>query len=200
VEYSIRIRYQAQGNCPLEGSHDDELTEPYWVSWLENRPTLEVKRPEGVTIFDGSVDYVGEHDFFRIVEVMYVIENESTTSPMTIERIHAENLVNLRSVNVEPAGPIEIGPGETRTIKITFQVLVVEPYSFDLLWEHDASNQSLYQFVILGDANLNLYGYPVEPWMYDFITNLINSGIFLKYPYLVLVFTRNIESMDVILN
>ncbi|MCK4801594.1 MAG: hypothetical protein KAS84_06360, partial [Anaerolineales bacterium] len=200
VEYSIRIRYQAQGNCPLEGSHDAELTEPYWVSWLENRPTLEVKRPEGVTIFDGSVDYVGEHDFFRIVEVMYVIENESTTSPMTIERIHAENLVNLRSVNVEPAGPIEIGPGEMQTIKITFQVLVVKPYSFDLLWEHDASNQSPYQFVILGDANLNLYGYPIEPWMYDFIINLINSEIFLKFPHLVLVFTRNFESMDVILN
>jgi len=115
-----------------------------------------VKRPEGVSIFDGTVDYIGEHDFFRFVEVTYLIENNTAATIMEIENITAENLVNLRNVTVEPAAPFEIGPGERKTIVVSFQVLALEPYSFDLLWEHNASNPSPYQFEILGDANLNL--------------------------------------------
>jgi hypothetical protein len=111
---------------------------------------------------------------------------------MRIDRISSENLVNLRSVTIDPAGPIEIGPGEQQTIKISFQVLVLEPYSFDLSWEHDASNPSPYRLTVQGDAKLNLGEYSVSQRMYDFIVKVINTGIFIKYPNLVLVFTRDL--------
>jgi len=186
MEYTIRARYQAQGNCPLAGAHDAELSETYRISWQEHKPVLEVKRPEGVSIFDGAVDYVGEHDFFRFVEVTYVIENEPNNTPMRIERIYAENLVNLRNVTVEPFGPFDIGPGETKTIIISFQVLMLEPFSFDLLWEHDASNHSPYQFEIMGDANLNLGDIPLDSWMYDYVESLIRKEFFLNVAQWVL--------------
>ncbi len=189
-EYMIQSRYQADGNCPLVGDHDAELSEIYLISWMEHQPVLEVKRPEGVTIFDGSVDYVGEHDFYRVVEVTYVIENGPDNAPMTIEEIFPENMVNLKSVTVDPSGPIVVGPGESQTIMVSFQVLMLEPYSFDLVLVHYASNGSPYKFTVQGDANLNLGDYEIKPRWYDFIVRVINSGIFLRYPHLVLWFTR----------
>lgn len=185
-DYTIQAIYQAEGTCPIVGDHDAELSEVYRVSWWEERPVLEVKRPLGVSIFDGAVDYIGEHDFFRFVEVTYVIKNETAASLMNIENIYAENLVNLRNVTAEPAGPFEIGPGETKTIIISFQILTLEPYSFDLLWEHDASNPSPYQFVIQGDANLYLGDTPVDSWLYDYVESLISEEFFLNAPQWVL--------------
>jgi hypothetical protein len=190
LDYLITGKYQAEGSCPLSGRHDAELSEPYQVSWKEHKPLLEVKRPEGVTIFNGGVDFVGEHDFYRMVEVTYLVKNDPENAFMTIEKITAENLVNLRGVTIEPSGPIVIDPGEEQTIKVSFQVLKVEPYSFDLVWDHDASNDSPYTFSVQGDAALDLGDYTVSDRMYDFIIRFINTGIFLKYPHLVELFTR----------
>ena len=189
-DYLITAQYQAEGNCPLHGSPDAELSQSYQVSWREHKPILEVKRPEGVSIFDGSVDYVGEHDFYRMVEVTYVIKNGPENSFMTIEEISAENLVNLRNVKIEPSRPIVVDPGEEQAIKVSFQVLILEPYSFDLVWEHDADNESPYTFTIQGDAALNLGDYEVSERWYNFIVKVINTGIFLRYPHLVEMFTR----------
>ena len=186
VDYTIQARYQVEGICPIAGDHDAELSEGYQVSWQDKPLVLEVKRPEGVSIFDGTVDYIGEHDFFRFVEVTYVIENNTTATIMEIENITAENLVNLRNVTVEPAGPFEIGPGEGKTIVVSFQVLVLEPYSFDLLWEHNASNPSPYKFEILGDANLYLGDITEDSWLYDYVISLIEKEFFLNVPQWVL--------------
>jgi hypothetical protein len=190
VDYLITAQYQAEGSCPFSGLADTDLSQSYQVSWREHKPILEVKRPEGVTIFDGSVDYIGEHDFYRMVEVTYVIKNEPENTFMTIEKISAENLVNLNNVNIEPSGPIVIDPGEEQAVKISFQVLILEPYSFDLVWDHDADNKSPYAFSIQGDAALNLADYEVSERMENFIIRVINTGIFLRYPHLVELFTR----------
>jgi len=186
VDYTIQARYQVEGICPIAGDQDAELSQGYQVSWQDKSLVLEVKRPEGVSIFDGTVDYIGEHDFFRFVEVTYLIENNSAATIMEIENITAENLVNLRNVSVEPAGSFEIGPGEGKTIVVSFQVLVTEPYSFDLLWEHNASNPSPYQFEILGDANLYLGDITEDSWLYDYVISLIEKEFFLNVPQWVL--------------
>jgi hypothetical protein len=190
VDYLIAGQYQAEGNCPISGQPDAELTEMYQVSWKEHRPVLEVKRPEGVSVFENSVDYVGEHDFYRVVEVTYVIKNAPENTFMTIEKIIPEKLINLRDVKVEPSGQIVVDPGEEQIVKVSFQVLKLEPYSFDLKWEHDASNNSPYSFTIQGDAALNLEGYKVSERMHKFIIRVINTGIFLRYPHLIELFTR----------
>ena len=190
VDYQITAQYQAEGNCPLIGSPDAELSQSYQVSWREHKPILEVKRPEGVSIFAGSVDYVGEHDFYRMVEVTYVIKNKPENTFLTIDKISFENLVNLRDVKIEPSGQIVIDPGEEQTVKVSFQVLILEPYSFDLVWEHDAENESPYTFTIQGDAALNLGDYEVSERVRDFLIRVINTGIFIRYPHLVELFTR----------
>ena len=125
-----------------------------------------------------------------MVEVTYVINNEPENAFMTIDKISAENLVNLRNVKIEPSGPIVIDPGEEETVKISFQVLILEPYSFDLIWDHDAENESPYTFSIQGDTALNLGDYEVSERMQNFIIRVINTGIFLRYPHLVELFTR----------
>lgn len=181
-EYLIRAQYQADAGCPLNGTPDAELTELYQIQWQILNPILIVNRPEGVTIFDGAVDYVGEHDFFRFVEVTYLIENDADASPLIVNNIQVENLENLREVLIEPELPFELEPGESQLVKINFQVLMLEPFSFDLVWEHNGSNPSPYQTSIQGDAKLNLGEVPVESWLYRFLDNLIRSGFFLKLP------------------
>ena len=168
----------------LAGQPDAVVTESYHVKWKTYQPELIVNRPEGVTIFDGAVDYIGVHDFFRFVEVTYVIDNQNNVAPLVIENIQPENLANLREVIIEPAGVIEIQPGESQAIKITFQVLTLEPYSFDLIWYHNGSNPAPYITGIMGDSNLNLGDTPVDSWLYRFIESLIRTGFFLKLPAL----------------
>jgi hypothetical protein len=183
VMYDIQARYQANGACPLEGDVHAELSESYQVSWLVDDPVLVVNRPEGVTIFDGAVDYVGEHEFFRFVEVTYVIENDADAAPLIIDDIEPQNLTNLREVLFEPALPIIVGPGEAVEVKINFQILMLEPFSFDLVWDHTGANASPYQMSIEGTSILNLgEGVPEQSWLHGFIESLIQSGFFLKLP------------------
>ena len=190
LDYEINVAYQAQGACPLEGQPDAVASESYHVNWKTHQPELIVNRPEGVTIFDGAVDYIGAHDFFRYVEVTYVIDNQTNAGPLVIDSIQPENLVNLREVIIEPAGEIEIQPGESQTIKISFQVLTLEPYSFDLIWNHNGSNTTPYITGIMGDSNLNLGDIPVDAWLYRFLESLIRSGFFMKLPVLGLFLLR----------
>lgn len=190
LDYEINVAYQAQGACPLEGQPDAVISESYHVNWKTYQPELIVNRPEGVTIFDGAVDYIGRHDFFRFVEVTYVIDNQSNAGPLIIDSIEPENLVNLREVLIEPAGVIEIQPGESQAIKISFQVLTLEPYSFDLIWYHNGSNPAPYLTGIMGDSNLNLGDTPVDSWLYRFVESLIRTGFFLKLPILGLFLIR----------
>ncbi len=190
LEYEISVAYQALGDCPLEGQPDAVITDSYRVNWKTYQPELIVNRPEGVTIFDGAVDYIGNHDFFRYVEVTYLIENKNNVSPLVIDSIVPENMINLREVIIEPAGVIEIQPGGSQTIKISFQVLTLEPYSFDLIWYHNGSNSSPYITGIMGDSNLNLGDTPVDSWLYRFIESLIQTGFFLKLPALGILLLR----------
>jgi hypothetical protein len=184
VDYEIDVAYQALGECPMENYPDAHISDVYQVNWKTHQPELVVNRPEGVTIFDGAVDYVGTHDFFRFVEVTYKIENGSNAGPLAIDSIVPENLVNLREVIIEPAGVIEILPGESQLIKVTFQVLTLEPYSFDLVWNHNGSNAAPYVTGIMGDSSLNLGETPLDSWLYRFIESHIKSGFFLKLPVL----------------
>jgi hypothetical protein len=183
VIYQIQLRYHAGDSCPTDGEPDAELMENYQVYWQTHKPVLIVNRPEGVTIFDGAVDYVGEHDFFRFVEVTYVIENKDDSAPLVIDNILADNLENLREVLIDPIGPIVIAPGESQEIKINFQILMLEPFSFDLIWEHNGSNSNPYITSIEGTSRLYLGdGVPEQSWLYRFVESLIRSGFFLKIP------------------
>jgi GH25 family lysozyme M1 (1,4-beta-N-acetylmuramidase) len=184
LDYEIVVAYQALGDCPLEGQPDAVITDSYQVNWKTYQPELIVNRPEGVTIFDGAEDYIGAHDFFRFVEVTYVIENRNNVAPLVIDSIDPENLLNLREVIIEPAGVIEIQPGGSQTIKINFQVLTLEPYSFDLVWYHNGSNSSPHITGIMGESVLNLGDTPLDSWLYRFIESLIRTGFFLKLPAL----------------
>jgi len=185
VMYQIQLGYHAGDSCPTVNQPDAVLTENYQVSWLIHKPVLIVNRPEGVTIFDGAVDFVGEHEFFRFVEVTYLIENYNESAPLVIDNIQAINLENLREVLIDPVGDIEIGPGESQEIKINFQVLMLEPFSFDLVWNHNGSNANPYTTSIEGTSKLFLGdGVPEQSWLYRFVDSLIRSGFFLKIPAL----------------
>jgi len=190
ANYDLDVAYQALGSCPLEGAVDGEYHESYQVNWMTHQPELIVNRPEGVTIFAGAVDYIGVHDFFRFVEVTYLITNGNDAEPLVITDIVPENLENLREVLVSPEGPIEIQPGESQEIKISFQVLTLDPYSFDLVWNHNGSNPSPYVTGIMGNSNLNLGDAPTDSWLYRFLESLIRSGFFLKLPIFGLIVLR----------
>ncbi len=183
VMYQIQLGYHAGDSCPTVNQPNAVLAENYQVSWQIHKPVLIVNRPEGVTIFDGAVDFVGEHEFFRFVEVTYVIENNNESAPLVIDNIQAINLENLREVLIDPVGVIEIGPGESQEIKINFQVLMLEPFSFDLVWSHNGSNANPYTTGIEGTSKLYLGdGVPEQSWLYNFVDSLIRSGFFLKIP------------------
>ena len=183
VMYRIQLGYYAGDHCPTADQPDAVLVENYQVSWQVLKPVLVVNRPEGVTIFDGDVDFIGEHDFFRFVEVTYVIENNSASAPLVIDSIQAENLENIREVLIDPVGPIEILPGEYQKIVINFQILMLKPFSFDLVWDHNGSNADPYTTSIEGTSNLDLGdGVPDESWLFRFVEYLIKSGLFLKIP------------------
>jgi hypothetical protein len=183
VMYQIQLGYHAGDSCPTVNQPDAVLAENYQVSWQIHKPVLIVNRPEGVTIFDGAVDSVSEHEFFRFVEVTYVIENNNESAPLVIDNIQAVNLENLREVIIDPVGVIEIGPGESQVIKINFQVLMLEPFSFDLVWNHNGSNANPYTTSIEGTSILYLGdGVPEQSWLYRFVDSVIRSGFFLKIP------------------
>lgn len=186
-EYDILARYRMQGECPLGSTQDAELAVGYQVSWQEESPVLEVKRPEGVSIFAGEVDYVGTHDFFGFVEVTYVVENHSRTTPVQVENLFAENLVNLLRVRVSPSGPFEIGAGEQETVKVLFLVLSLDSYSFDLVLEHDGDTPQPYVITVLGDGRLNLGDeYTPDSWVYNKVLAMIDDGFFLRLPDYIL--------------
>ena len=185
VMYRIQLGYHAGDSCPTSDQPDAQIVENYQVSWQIHQPVLVVNRPEGVTIFDGEVDFVGEHDFFRFVEVTYVIENNDESALLVIDNIQVENMENLREVLIDPVGPIEIAPGESQEIKINFQILMLEPFSFDLVWDHNGSNANPYTTGIQGTSKLYLGdGVPDQSWLFRFVDSLIRSGFFLKIPAL----------------
>ncbi|MCD6425888.1 MAG: hypothetical protein J7L35_10350, partial [Anaerolineales bacterium] len=185
VMYRIQLGYHAGESCPTTDHPDAVIVENYQVSWQIHKPVLIVNRPEGVTIFDGAVDFVDEHEFFRFVEVTYVIENNSESALLVIDNIQAENLENLREVLIDPAGSIEIAPGESQEIKVNFQILMLEPFSFDLVWDHNGSNADPYTTSIEGTSKLYLGdGVPEQSWLFRFVDSLIRSGFFLKIPAL----------------
>ncbi len=185
-KYVIQARYQVGGECPPGEGQDATLTENYQITWQEEPPVLDVKRPEGVTIVDGTMDYIGQHDWFDFVEVTYVLENESRTTPMEVKDIYAENLSNLKRVKVTPSGPFRLGPGEERTVKVLFLVLTVDPYAFDLVFEHNGPNGGPYEFAVHGEANLNVEKYTTDPRAQMYIKRLVDQSFFLQIPDFVL--------------
>lgn len=183
-EYAIQARYQVRGECPLGEGQDATLTENIKINWQEEIPVLKVQRPEGVDIVNGTVDYIGIHDWFNFVEITYVLENESRTTSLRVEDIHAQNLFNLKRVKVNPSGPFTLGPREEKTVKITFLVLTVDPYAFDLVFDHNAPDAGPYEFAIHGEANLNRY--TTDSKMQTYIKSLIEKGFFLRIPDFIL--------------
>jgi hypothetical protein len=59
---------------------------------------------------------------------------------------------------------------------------MLEPFSFDLIWEHNGANPSPYKTGIQGDGELNLGDVPQGSWLYRFLDSLIRSGFFLSLP------------------
>lgn len=185
-DYTLQARYEVHGECPLGDGQDAVLKENYRVRWKEEAPVLEVKRPEGVTIFDGSMDNIGVHDWLNFVKVEYVLENKSRTTPLVIEDMSAEKLFNLKRVTLQPSGPFEMGPGERKTVKVVFLVLDLDPYTFDLVVEHDGENPRPYRFTVQGEANLNLRQYNTDPKVTRVVERWIERGLFMQVPDFVL--------------
>ena len=68
-------------------------------------------------------------------------------------------------------------------IKINFQILMLEPFSFDLVWNHNGSNANPYTTGIEGTSKLYLGdGVPEQSWLFRFVESVIRSGFFLKIP------------------
>jgi len=185
-EYTLRARYQVQGQCPLGEGQDAALTESYRVEWQEDDPVLHVKRPEGVTIFPDSVDFVGKHDWFDFVEVTYVFENPSRTSAMEVEGIRTGNFFNLKRVRVSPSGAFTLGPGEEKTVKLLFLILTVDPYAFDVTVDHNGSNAAPYTFSVHGEAQMNLDKFDLNPRFHPRVEEMVRRGFFLQIPDFIL--------------
>ncbi len=180
--YQVQAFFRAAGSCPLSGEPDAELSVEHQVTWEQDLPVLEIKRPEGVTIAEGSQDYVGSHPWFEFVEVTYLLENKSQTAVLDVDSITADNLDQLRRVNIDQTGPFQLGPGEEKTIKMVFLLLTEEPFSFDLLVETDGTADQVYEVTVAGDTYLDLESQIQNQWLQDWITRLLQDGFFLRLP------------------
>ncbi len=183
--YQVLADFQIGGGCPLD-EQDAQLSADFQITWEAETPALEVRRPEGVTVFPGGEDYIGRHHWFNFVRVSYVLENTSRTTPLELENIYADNLVSLRRVQITPAAPITLQPGEQETIEVVFLILTDEPFSLDLIFEHTGSPLPQSQLEVYGEGYLDVENEIKDPWVYRFLTRLIDRGFFLRLPEYIL--------------
>jgi hypothetical protein len=182
ADYRVRARFRVGGECPLGSTSDAEASEPFTVDWQEPPSRLRVSRPHEISVEDGYVHEIGTHEFFWFVEVSYQLENISSSRSLQVEAITAENLTNLRRVRIEPAGPFELGPGESQTVKALFLVLTLEPYSFDLVVDHDGSYDGSFRVQVQGDGLLYLGENEPDPRVVSAVHRLIERRFFFKLP------------------
>jgi hypothetical protein len=122
TQYTLWTRYRAQEDCPIQDSHESDISQQYQVNWEEDIPELEVKDMGGSLVSSGDTINLGQKGFFQNFELIYTLFNTSTTSSMKINSIGVENLVNLDGVTVDPSGPVTLGPEEQQLVTVGFQV------------------------------------------------------------------------------
>ena len=144
-EYQLQARYQAQGSCPLGNTYDLERTQDYRVVWREIAPALEIQAEDGSVLGSGDLDQLGSTTFGQSTDVVYTLRNTSPTTALEIQGVELDREVNLSQAAVEPRGPFTLGPGQSRTVTVSFQVEDLGSYGFDLVVDHTAGDGAPYR-------------------------------------------------------
>lgn len=137
---------------------DQDRNEIYelYASWiLEPEPEIDVQRPAGMPVAEGSIDNVGNRPVGTI-PLTYTISNTGTAELIVpAGGVTATNLVNSGWFSVGTSLPLTIAAGTSTTLPISFDVTEVGVFSLDVDIANNDADENPYTFVISGAAIVN---------------------------------------------
>ncbi|MEJ2448979.1 MAG: hypothetical protein P8Y37_13710, partial [Anaerolineales bacterium] len=154
-EYTLSAKYRAQGDCPVEDSQENDLSQTYSILWEEQIPSLEVSNSDGSNLASGLLVDIGDQEFYQQIERTYKLHNTSSTSELTVESISGNELDNVDQVSIEPSGPITLLPGEEEVITLSFRVARISTFSLTVEIVHSGENPSPFTFSVAGTGVLS---------------------------------------------
>ena len=138
--HTITARYE--GSPTYGGSTG---TDSHGVS-LE-LPEIDVQRP--ASIADGGSDSIGSHGV-GTVKLTYTIDNTAGVDQLNVTGTTASNYVNSTDFTVTSALPIHITAGGTGILRVSFDVTVSGPFTFDMAIANSDWDENPYDISIQG--------------------------------------------------
>ncbi len=126
-----------------------------WSNWSATSgcptPEIDVQRPSGTTIGDGTTDDIGYQAVGTVV-LDYVVDNTSGTADLTIpvNGVTASGHSNSSSFSVNTALPLTIAAGGTETLEVSFDVDATGAFSFDMAIESNDGDENPYDIHVQG--------------------------------------------------
>ena len=120
---------------------------------LDDDPEIDVQRPVGASILDGSSSAVGDKLSGGRTNLIYTIENTGGGNLSIDPTPVTSNLANVSSMLVEdplPAAVLE--PGDTTSLTLSFQVDSDGPFSFDLAIGNSDVDENPYDIQVTGNG------------------------------------------------
>ena len=140
----IYYKVRCQDNAGNEFESDLQET----VINTEGTPEINVQRPAGTVLADGSIDEVGDQPIGEVT-LTYTIENTGS-SVLTVSDITATNFDNCSNFQSTFTSNIDIDSGNSANIDISFDVDDEGAFSFDMDIENNDSDENPYDIHLSG--------------------------------------------------
>ena len=127
---------------PISTSTDNQVT-------FNGDPEIDIQRPAGTSIPDGSTDNIGSYSI-GTVNITYTITNSTGTDNLSITAVNAVNPTNVTGFTLNTATPITIASGDTGTFDISFNVPSAGAFGFDMDITNNDTDENNYDIAITG--------------------------------------------------
>lgn len=140
--HTLRAEYGGDADHdPSSGSDSHEVL---------NVPEMDVQRPSGTIIADGTTDNVGDH-LAGVVNLEYTICNLlGATLTIPSGGVTVANMVNCSNFTLIGTLPINLNSGNCTGLQISFNVIDHGPFSFDMDIANNDPDENPYDITISG--------------------------------------------------
>ncbi len=150
-----RFRLIADNETPLtltglfnNGEVEDHYLRFYFTA---DFPEIDIQRPAGNSILDGSIDNVSTSDT-GYVRLRYTVDNTAGAEQLDIIEVTATNLDNCSNFSVDTVLPLKIAAGSTDTLDISFDVDSSDVFGLDMVFSNNDQDEYLYNIEIDGSV------------------------------------------------
>ncbi len=117
--------------------------------FVQNLPEIDVQRPNGTSIPDGSTDNQGNHTIGNQVTLNYTVHNTGNAA-LNVTNIAAINANNVSVDSVSPTNLVGIAPGSSAAFTVKYTNSATAAFSFDLDLTNNDADESNYDISVSG--------------------------------------------------